>query len=70
MILSDIELYGDENKSKKDSRKKNIFSNFNLKVIKTNVLGKQLRPIFISYMAYNNKKDKGKLKKKSHKFTR
>ena len=34
--MSDFEQHGDENKSEKETVEKNLFSNFNLKVIKTN----------------------------------
>ena len=34
--MREIELHGDRNKSKKETDEKNLFLNFNLKVIKTN----------------------------------
>ena len=34
--MSEIELHGDENKSKKETDEKILFFKFNLKVVKTN----------------------------------
>ena len=34
--MSEIELHGDENKSKEETDLKNVFFKFNLKVVKTN----------------------------------
>ena len=83
-FLSETELHGDENRSKKATFEKNHFSFLiTLKVNKRNgskiksltrlsyVLGKQLWSIAIGYMSHNNEKiDKHRQNEKSHKILR
>ena len=62
ILISEIELHGEENESKKNTVEK-IFLNVNLKVnkmVRLYVLGKQMRPIIVKYMSYNEKKQEEK----------